>query len=99
MRIGVRDAQGSPIAGARLELTLTDLPEVQRRHVVSTMTDGDGRVTVMGSCVRGYLDGRVSIPDAGAYSVHHGYVGTGRDQFDIILPGGPDGGVSYANDD
>jgi hypothetical protein len=97
--VTVRAADGHLIAGAALELTLTDLPQVARRHVARVTTGADGRAVVVGSCVRGFLEGRVEAPGRGDFAVRHGYVGTGRDRFDVVLPDAPDAGVTYENDD
>ncbi len=99
VKIALRAADGHLLSGAMIELTLPDLPPVDEPHVARVTTNDNGRVTIVGSCVRGFFEGRVIVPDRGTFDVRHGYVGTGRDQFDIVLPEGPDAGVTYANDD
>ena len=87
------------VPGAELDLTLTDLPQVESPHVSRGVTDAKGRFLLVGSCVRGYYEGTLKVPGRGEFPVRHGYVGTGWDQFDIVLPEGADAGVSYTNDD
>lgn len=99
--ITIRDHDRSTIAGAELELELTDLPQVPDRHVIRGTTDQNGRLIVTGSCVRGYFDGTLTVADRGEFPIYHGYVGTGRDVFDVVLPppDQADAGVAYTNDD
>ncbi len=99
VKITVRDHDNETIAGATLELALTDLPQVPERHRSRGVTDKRGRIVLTGSCVRGYFEGQLRVPGRGDFDVRHGYVGTGYDQFDIVLPESPDAGVGYANDD
>ena len=58
-----------------------------------------GRLELVGSCVRGFLKGTLRVPGRGAFAIDHGYVGTGWDQFDVIVPDQSDAGVAYANDE
>ncbi len=99
VKIVVRDHAMKAVPGAELELTLTDLPQVRAPHVSRGVTDAKGRFVLVGSCVRGFYEGFLKVSGRGSFPLRHGYVGTGWDQFDIVLPGGPDAGVSYTNDD
>lgn len=99
VKIAVRDQAGAPVRGAQLELALTDLPIVNEPGTVRGTTDDEGRVVVVGSCVRGSLRGTLRVPGRGAFAIDHGYVGTGWDQFDVIVPDQADAGVTYANDE
>jgi hypothetical protein len=97
--IAVRQHDNHLVAGATLDFALSDLPQVAQPHHVRAETNAEGRLVVVGSCVRGFLQGTVTVPNRGEYPFRHGYVGTGRDQFDIVLPESPDGGVTFTNDD
>lgn len=99
--IKVRAHDNHLISGARLDFGLTDLPHVEEPHRVQAETDENGQLVVQGSCVRGFYEGTLTTPDGRSYPFRHGYVGTGRDKFDIVLPGPDeaDAGVAYTNDD
>lgn len=97
--IVVRDHEKAVVPGAELQLSLTDLPHVKSPHVHRSTTDEQGKIIITGSCVRGFYKGTLSVKGRGTYAIDHGYVGTGRDQFDIVLPEQPDADVTYANDD
>lgn len=99
--IKVRAHDNHLISDARLDFRLTDLPHVQEPHRVQAATDENGQLVVVGSCVRGFFEGTLTTPDGREYPFRHGYVGTGRDKFDIVLPGPdePDGGVYFTNDE
>jgi hypothetical protein len=97
--ITVRDHTTAVVAGAELELALTDLPHVTEPHVSRTTTDAEGKSVVLGSCIRGSYKGTLTVKGRGSYAIDHGYVGTGRDQFDVVLPEQTGDAVTYANDD
>lgn len=97
--ITVRDHANTIVPGAELQLTLTDLPHVESPQVHRSTTDEQGKIVITGSCVRGFYKGTLSVKGRGSFDIDHGYVGTGRDQFDIVLPEQADAGVTYANDD
>lgn len=101
VEITVRDHTKAPVKGAVLELLLTDLPQVDERHKTQGTTNEEGIVTFLGSCVRGYLKGtlKLSSTEDSVFKIYHGYMGTGRDHFDIVLPEKSGAKVSYANDD
>jgi hypothetical protein len=99
VKIAVRDQSGAAMSGAQLELALTDLPLVPEPHRVAGTTDGEGRLVVVGSCVRGSLKGTLRVPGRGVYAIDHGYVGSGWDRFDVVVPDVADAGVAYANDE
>jgi hypothetical protein len=99
VKITVRDHDQSAISGAEVELALPDLPQVRERHLAHGTTNSKGLIVLTSSCVRGFFEGTLAVPDRRTFEVRHGYVGTGYDQFDIVLPEDPDAGVSYANDD
>lgn len=99
VKIAVRDQAGAPVRGAELELALPDLPVVAEPGTVRGTTDDDGSLVLVGSCVRGFLKGTLRVAGRGAFAIDHGYVGSGWDRFDVIVPDQADAGVTYANDE
>jgi hypothetical protein len=98
VKIAVRDQAGAPVRDAELELALTDLEVVAEPGTVRGATDDEGRLVLVGSCVRGFLKGTLRVAGRGAFAIDHGYVGSGWDRFDVIVPDQADAGVTYAND-
>jgi len=99
VRIVVRDHASATVAGATLDLALSDLEQVPEPSHVKQTSNANGEITIVGSCVRGYLKGALTVSGKGDFEINHGYVGTGRDTFDIVLPEKAGEEVTYANDD
>ena len=91
-REGEADADAPPIVGAVVKMRMPDLEHVADRVVLGGTTDDEGRVTVVGTCVRGFIEGTIEVRGK-AREFRHGYLGSGRDRFEITLGPEADAGV------
>ena len=88
MRITVVDQGGSPVVGARLALVLPDLNHVppEERARVEGVTNDEGQAHFVGTCVRGPIRGTIEAGSREPFEFVHGYLGNGRDRFQVELP-------------
>jgi hypothetical protein len=81
------DDQG--VASAALEVELPDLEQVgDARARIRATTGDDGTAEIAGSCVRGPIRVRVTVPGtAEPFEARRGTMGNGRDRVVIAVPG------------